>query len=230
MLLRTILVWAIGLPLTAVAFLLVMVSLFMGRGIAHSIGVIWCRIILVLAGVRVSVRGIENIPREGSVIFASNHQGAFDIPVLQARLPRDFRWVAKRSLFNIPLIGWTMSMSGYIAIDREDAHSAYKSMEEAAQKIRKGASVVIFPEGTRSHKEGLLPFKRGAFILAERSKAPIVPVAIKGTSGIMKKGGFLIRPSDVTISIGRPIEIGDNTAKGLLKETRQSIAALLEAR
>ncbi len=226
---RTIIVWLVGLPLTALLFLLVPFSFLINPkgGLVHSIAALWCRLMLLLAGVKVSVKGKENIPRQGSMVFLSNHQGAFDIPVLQAMLPRDFRWIAKTSLFKIPVIGWTMRLAGYIGIDRDDAKGAYRSMEKAAEKIRSGTSVIVFPEGTRSHSDGLLPFKRGAFMLAEKSSCPIVPIAIKGTSNILKKGGIIINPAKVTIKVGAPIQTSGRGAKELLKITRQEIEKLL---
>jgi 1-acyl-sn-glycerol-3-phosphate acyltransferase len=141
---------------------------------------------LFLAGVAVEVKGLDKIPR-GPVILASNHRAAFDIPVLQGCLPVQFRWLAKRSLFKIPVFGWFMTLAGYIPIEREHAGRAYRSIESAAGRIKGGTSVLIFPEGMRSYSEKLLPFKRGAFMLASRSEAPIVPVAVTGTTGIVGK-------------------------------------------
>ncbi len=140
MFLRTLFVWAVGLPVTLVLFLAVLLSLVIDRkgGYIHGIGSLWLRIILKLSGVKVTVKGVENIPKAGPVVFLSNHQGAFDIPALQGYIPKRFKWVAKRSLFNIPVVGWSMSLAGYIAIERESAGSAYKSIEAAAGEIKKG--------------------------------------------------------------------------------------------
>src|SRR4030067_1409874 len=208
MFLRTFIVWAIGLSLTVVVFILVSLIFMFDRSgsVVHSIGVLWCRIILALSGVRVRVEGTENIPKGGPVIFLSNHQGAFDIPALQGYIPVQFRWVAKKSLFRIPSIGGTMSLAGYIGIDRENAAEAMRNIEEASGKIRGGTSVLVFPEGTRSDTGALLPFKRGAFVLVSKSAVPVVPVAIQGTRDIMKRGRYTIRPSDVRISFGAPLE------------------------
>jgi 1-acyl-sn-glycerol-3-phosphate acyltransferase len=228
--LRTLAVWLLGLPVTIALFILVLLTLpFERQGrTVHSIGAFWSRVVLALSGVRVDVRGAENIPSGRPVIFVSNHQGAFDIPALQAFLPVQFRWVAKKSLFRIPVIGWSMSLAGYVGIDRDNPAEAMKNMEEASEKIRKGTSVLVFPEGTRSGSGRLLPFKRGAFVLARKSGVPVVPVAIDGTSGIMRRGGFLIRPSKVRIKIGRPLDAGPLDEKELRNRMKREIEGLLK--
>lgn len=230
MFLRTMLVWLIGLPAILMLFFPVLFSFVFLRksGAAHRIGVFGCRLALWLAGVRVRVSGMENIPKDRPVVLLSNHEGAFDIPVLQGYIPIGFRWLAKKSLFSIPFLGWAMSMAGYIPIERKSATSAYRSMEAAALIIRQGASVVIFPEGTRSHGAGLLPFKRGAFILAEKSGADVVPVAIRGTAPILKKGSLLITPADVSVAFGRPIQTRGTAEKELHAKTKEAIEALLK--
>lgn len=227
--LRTLAVWLLGLPITIALFLLVLLSLpFERQGRAvHSIGAFWSRVLLALSGVRVDLKGRENIPSGRAVIFVSNHQGAFDIPALQAFLPVQFRWVAKKSLFRIPVIGWSMSLAGYVGIDRDNPVEAMKNMEEASEKIRKGTSVLIFPEGTRSGSGRLLPFKRGAFVLAKKSGVPVVPVAINGTSDIMRRGGFLIRPSRVRIRIGKPVPAGQSDEKEIRNKMKKAIEELL---
>lgn len=226
---RTLLVWVLGLPATIIGFAIVLLSLIVDRkgNLVHSIGRTWSRLILFLSGVEVAVTGLENIPRGRPIVILSNHQGAFDIPVLQGFIPLQFRWVAKRSLFKIPLIGWAMSLAGYVAIDRENAASAYKSMEDAAGLIKRGTSVLIFPEGTRSVTGELLPFKKGAFVIAEKSGMDIVPVGIKGTRDIMKKGSLLIRPDRVTLSIGKAFSVKGFDANELRRISREEIEKLI---
>lgn len=228
--LRSAAVWALGLPITVLAFFLIMIAWPFDRGerVMHNICVLWARAIIALSGVRLEVKGLENVPKGQSVLFLSNHQGAFDIPAIQSVLPVQFRWVAKKSLFKIPFVGWSMRLAGYISIDRENPAEALKSMEEAAAKMARGASVVIFPEGTRSESGQLLPFKRGAFMLAKKCGRPIVPVAISGTNRIMKKGGFLVSPALVTISIGSPIDIGSSDEKDLRNKTKRQIEAMFD--
>ncbi len=229
---RTIFVWALGLPVTLMLFLCVLVSLIFDRSgnSVHSIGRIWSRYLLRLSGVRVRIDGLEKIP-EGPAVFASNHQGAFDILVLQGCLPVQFRWVAKESLFKIPVVGWSMYLAGYIGINRSRAAMAYKSIERAAGKIKaEGNPVIIFPEGTRSASGEIMPFKRGGFLLALKSGVPIVPISISGTKDIMKKGRLSIRPGDVTLVIGDAIYPKDTGEKALMDAVHGAIKRGLEGR
>ncbi|MFQ5428263.1 MAG: lysophospholipid acyltransferase family protein [Thermodesulfobacteriota bacterium] len=229
MYLRSILVWTAGLPVTGVLFSIILLSLLVDRSgrMVHAIGAFWCRIILALAGVRVRVSGQENITGEGPKIFLSNHQGAFDIPVLQGYIPGQFRWVAKKSLFSIPVVGWTMTLAGYVGIERENSKKALKSLLLAAEKIRNGTSVLVFPEGTRSTTGTLLPFKKGAFLLARKSGADIVPLAVEGTKDIMKKGSLMMAPAKATLSIGEPFSPKGKTDEELMEKTLEAIKGLL---
>ena len=231
MLIRTLSVWLIGLPVTIFIFILVIISLAFDRSgnSIHSIGALWSRILLFLSGVTVEIKGAENLLQDRPQILASNHRGAFDILALQGFIPIQFRWVAKKSLFKIPIIGWSMSLAGYVSIDREKAGSAYKSIERAAEKVKKGASVLIFPEGTRSAAGNLLPFKRGGFLLAIKSGVPIVPVSIRGTENLMKKESILIRPGAVKVVIGKPIPVSDADEKLLMEMVRKAIEEGLTA-
>ena len=205
---RTLILWLAGVPVTLIAFMGIILSLPFdrsGNGVHHIVG-LWARILLVLSGVTVEVEGVDRLP-EGPVVLASNHQGAYDILVLQSSLPLQFRWIAKKSLFSIPIVGWAMTLAGYISIDRRRATLAYKSIERAAEKVKgEGVSVVIFPEGTRGTTGSLLPFKRGAFLLALKSGVPVVPVSIKGSLDVLKRGSLLIRPAPVRVVISVPIE------------------------
>lgn len=231
MLIRTLLVWLIGLPFTIFIFIFVIISLAFDRSGSsiHSIGALWGRILLFLSGVTVEIKGTENLLQNSPQIIASNHKGAFDILALQAFIPIQFRWVAKKSLFKIPIIGWSMSLAGYVSIDREKAGSAYKSIERAAEKVKKGVSVLIFPEGTRSSAGSLLPFKRGGFLLAIKSGVPIIPVSIRGTENLMKKDSILIRPGVVKVVIGKPIPVSDTDEKPLMEMVRKAIEEGLTA-
>lgn len=221
---RTLLVWGAGLPVTFFFFVLILMAYLLGCGgrYAGRLTALWGGVILALAGVRLKVDGVDNVPRGRAVIFMSNHQGAFDIPALQRAIPAEFRWLAKKSLFRVPIIGWAMSLAGYIPIERENSVSAFKSLDAAAERISRGVSVAIFPEGTRSHSDELLPFKRGAFMLAVKSGVPVVPVAIKGTKGILKRGGFFITPADVSVSFGAPFPsegVGEKTLRNMTKDS-----------
>ena len=134
---RTVAVWVLGIISTVSAFLLIaLVWPFDRRGaLKHYFCVLWARSIIAVSGVKVSVTGIENVPRDRAVLFLSNHQGAFDIPAIQSILPVHFLWVAKKSLFKVPVVGWSMSLTGYISIDRDNPAEAVKSMEEASERM-----------------------------------------------------------------------------------------------
>jgi 1-acyl-sn-glycerol-3-phosphate acyltransferase len=198
-----------------------------GNGV-HRIARIWGRSILAVAGVRVRVTGGEALDREKPAIYMANHQSNFDIPVLLAHLPVQFRWIAKAELFRIPIMGRAMRGGGYIPIDRRNRSAAFQSLQEAAERVRGGKSIVIFPEGTRSPDGRLKPFKKGGFMLAIASGVPIVPVAIDGTFEIMPKARLLVRPREVSLRVGRPIEVAGFTRENKDRLMTQ-VAAALEA-
>jgi 1-acyl-sn-glycerol-3-phosphate acyltransferase len=195
-------------------------------GPVHRLAGAWGRSILAVSRIRVAVSGIERIHPERPYLFMSNHQSNFDIPVLLGHLPVQFRWLAKAELFKIPIFGRAMRGAGYISIDRADRQSAFESLHKAAEAIRDGVSILIFPEGTRSLDGVLKPFKKGGFVLAIEAGVPIVPVAIRGTHDIMPKGSLLIQPRDVALCIGAPIATTHytlTTKEALMEQVRHAI-------
>ncbi|MBU5638396.1 1-acyl-sn-glycerol-3-phosphate acyltransferase [Geomonas sp. Red69] len=189
---------------------------------AWSLGSLWA------AGIKLEVEGLEMVPTEGPVIYMGNHQGNFDILALTRAIPRLFSWVAKEELFRVPVFGAAMRRAGYIPLDRSDGRKALKSMNQAAQRIAAGASVVIFPEGTRTKDGNLLPFKRGAFMLAARAGVPIVPFTINGSRAINPRNRLELRPGTIRISFAAPIEVAGVPEAELLERVRSAIAANLE--
>ncbi len=190
----------------------------------------WARLILAAAGVRVTVRGGDDLDPDRPYIFAANHTSQFDIFALQGYFTQDFRWMAKKELFDIPIFGRGMRRAGYIPVDRSRGREALKSLQEAAQRIAAGTSVVIFPEGTRSPDGRLKPFKTGAMVLAIKSGVPIVPVGIRGAHEVMPKGKLLCLPGHIEVRIGRPIDLAgyDQRRKQELAERLQAeVAALI---
>jgi 1-acyl-sn-glycerol-3-phosphate acyltransferase len=192
----------------------ILVSFFSKTGNSvHHVARMWGRSILWVSGLRVQVIGLENIDASRSAIYMSNHQSNFDIPVFFGALPIQFRWLAKAELFKIPIFGQGMRGAGYISVDRSDTKSAMRSLARAAQSVREGASVMIFPEGTRSHDGALLPFKSGGFVLAVDAGVPIVPMAVHGTFDVMPKGRNLIRRHAIRLVVAPPIDASAYTRK-----------------
>ena len=184
---------------------------------------VWSRILLAASGVQVVIHGDEHRRGEQHV-FVANHVSWFDVFVMAAHL-RWFKFVAKAELFRIPLFGPAMRTAGMIAIDRQNQKSARGSIHEAATRIHEGASVILFPEGTRGHAYPLRPFKKGAFVLAIEAQAPVVPVAIHGTIEVQAKGKILIRPGRIDVHFLPPI-----ATAGLTYDDRDMLARAAQAR
>jgi 1-acyl-sn-glycerol-3-phosphate acyltransferase len=190
---------------------------------------IWSSSLLAASLIRVEVRYDSALEPGRSYVFLANHQSLFDIPVLIASSPGQVRMMAKRSLFLIPLFGWGLKAGGFIPVDRADRSTARQSFASAAAHLREGTSMLLFPEGTRSLTDTLLPFQRGGFLLALKSGLPIVPVGIRGTRPIQRKGSWVIRPGQVVISYGAPIDAASYGLKRkheLTGEVRGRIAGL----
>ncbi len=185
------LVSTILFPFFCLVFLLT-VSFDKRLFLLHKCTCIWSFIVLKLNVMwKIKVSGREKIDRRETYVMVSNHQSGADIIVLFL-LWAHFKWVAKKSLFYYPFIGWTMWLNRYISLDRVKASSMRKMMSDAALIMKAGNSVMIFPEGTRSKDGNLQTFKTGAFHIALVNQAPILPIVIKGTSKAIRKGGFLI--------------------------------------
>ena len=178
----------------------------------------WSRDILRAAGTPVLAEGLERIPRDQPIMYVSNHSSMFDIWALSATL-RSVRFVAKKELFRIPLLGPAMRAAGHIPIDREARKKAFEAYGEAARLIQSGASTpVVFPEGTRSRTGELLPFKNAPFGLAIAAQVPIVPVYVHHTFEILPKGAWRLRPRPIKLLVGEPIE-----TKGLQPADRERL-------
>jgi len=214
------------------ATMLIFVSFITSNGnITHQIARIWARWVLAFSNIKVTVKGLSNLNSARSFIFMPNHSSNFDIPVLQAYLPVQFRWLAKAELFKIPIFGHAMKRAGYISIDRSDRKSAIESLNKVAKIIKNGVSVIIFPEGTRSRTDDIQPFKKGGFVVAVDSGVSIIPVIIRGTGRIMPKNQISIKPGNVLIEILEPIESSAYTRKtknDLMKKVRHVILEAFE--
>ncbi len=199
----------------------------------HIIARIWARGILYVSRIRVKVNGLNQIDPSQSYVYMSNHQSNFDIPVLLAHLPVQFRWLAKAELFKIPLFGRAMQGAGYVKIDRFNQESAFQSIKEAAAKMKDGVSVMIFPEGTRSRDGRIRPFKKGGFIMAVDAGVPIVPIVLQGTWSIMEKSSLQINTGDVVINLEKPIATTNYSRQNkdeLIEAVRRVICERFEKR
>lgn len=162
--------------------------------------------ILFIAGVKVETINKNKIDNNSTYVFVSNHLSQFDIPVLQSAIPNRIAMIFKKELSRIPIFGWQLVLGPHIMVDRKSPESGMKSIEQAKERMKaKCISVLVFPEGTRSKTGDLLPFKRGAFHLAAKIGAPIVPVTIINSEKIMPKGSFKLKRGNVKVIFNDPI-------------------------
>ena len=166
---------------------------------------LWARLILAGAGIELRTENLERIDLSARYILVANHTSYFDIPCVFAAIRQPIRFMAKSSLFKIPIFGWALARAGYIPIDRKNRRTAVKSFDLAAKRIRQGNTIVVFPEEGRSRTREMRPFQRGGFLLALKSELPILPIAIDGTHDVMPAGRLRIKPGPVTVKIGHVI-------------------------
>lgn len=176
----------------------------------HWAARIWARMILLFSGIKTDVKGQANIPQYRAVILVANHQGIADILLLLAYLPISFRFIIKKELFRIPFFGWYLKKCRYIPINRLWGRAAHQTLEDMVQVIKDGASILIFPEGTRSRDGTLGAFKRGVADLYFKTGAPVLPIAISGSFGVLKKGSIVFYPHPVRLRIGSPVRLDYN--------------------
>ncbi len=217
---RSALLVTLGVAVTAFfSFWAVVFSFFHNaENNVHKVANLWAKILLFLCSTKVEVIGGQNILRTKPQILMANHQSDFDILITLAHVPGQFRWIAKKELFTIPVFGQAMRSAGYIEIDRQNHEKALQSLDLAALRIRQGKSVMTFPEGTRSRDGQIKPFKQGTFYLAIQSGAPIVPISIIGSGKIMPKRSLRIQPGLIKLVIDKPIDTRNYTL-----ENRQAL-------
>jgi 1-acyl-sn-glycerol-3-phosphate acyltransferase len=189
----------------------------------HYIGKFWSRINIYLAFCRVSVKGMENLDRRRTYVVLSNHQSLFDVWVLIAYLPLQLRWVIKNEIRKMPVFGYALERMGHIYVDRDRGSSVVQGIEKAAKKVKEGTSVVFFPEGTRSEDGRLGKFRRGGFVLAQKTGYPILPVTINGSRFVLPKNTLDLMPGKIEIHIKPPIEDSSNIPLTLLIKTVQEV-------
>lgn len=182
----------------------------------------WARNILKKAGVTVEISGLEYLP-EGPVLFVSNHEGNFDIPVVIASVPKPFGFLSKVEVKKIPFISEWMEELNCVFIDRSNRKSALQSIQDSVDMLQQGHSLLLFPEGTRSKGNAMKPFKAGFVRIAERAQVPIVPIAIYGTSKAMEQNNNQIKPAHVKIQLLPVVELSEQPSERLLQDIQQQI-------
>jgi 1-acyl-sn-glycerol-3-phosphate acyltransferase len=194
----------------------------------HAIARGWARAVLAVCSVRVTVRGLDKVDLSRNYVYVANHASMFDIPAILAGIPDQIRIIYKRELDVIPFFGWGLRYGSYIGIDRGRGSRAVRSLEEAVEKIRHGASVLMYAEGTRTLDGRLQPFKRGAFNLALKAGIPVVPLTVNGSYSILPKHSVRVRPGDVELVLDTPIPVppeeGKDAELRLMEEVHAVIA------
>ncbi|NIO07491.1 MAG: 1-acylglycerol-3-phosphate O-acyltransferase [Deltaproteobacteria bacterium] len=218
----------LGLLTLPVGILIIALAPFDRDGrLAYHLTRFWTWSIIKVFGIQIKVQGLERLDPNQPYIFVANHRSYIDIPALmQALLGFQLRWIAKRELLWIPLFGWAMWSAKHIVVNRQSVQEARISLRKAKEKIERGISVVIFPEGTRSVGDELLPFKRGGFLLAIQTKMPIVPVTIRGSGAVLPKGIWHVRGGQIEVTVGEPIPVdqyGVQDLTELMTRVRETI-------
>ena len=187
----------------------------------------WARWVIWSTGIQYEIDGLDNLNLDKQYIFMSNHESALDIVLGVAAIPSNLVFLAKKELFRVPVFGWAMEAAGMIKIDRQNPEIARKSVSEAVETLMHSSfSTLIYPEGTRSNGEELLPFKKGGFILAIRTQLPVVPITILGSGNVLPKGTLAIKKSHIKMIIDNPIptlEMDINDKDQLLQDCRKII-------
>jgi 1-acyl-sn-glycerol-3-phosphate acyltransferase len=221
---------AVVLSLVSAALELLLIWVDRRRGrVFHGIARMWARGVLKISSVTVSVKGLEHLEPGRSYVYVSNHASMFDIPAIVLAIPDQIRIVYKKELEVLPFFGWGLKAGPYIGINRGRGAEAMKSLDRAIQRIRQGASLLLYAEGTRTCDGKLQPFKRGAFNIAARAGIPIVPLAVNGSFSILRKSSFVVRPGHIDLVIAPPIPIppgeGREAELTLMNRVHTAIAA-----
>ena len=187
---------------------------------------LWAHWLLRTNGIHMHLKGTENLKKDQPYILVSNHASILDIPAIISAAPFPVRFLAKKSLLWYPIFGWFLYLSGHILIERESARSALRSLKKASFLLKNGISIIVFPEGTRSPDGVVKEFKRGAFLLAQHSKFPVIPVSIAGTYEMLPRQGWWFRPGTIHMRMGEPIptrNLSHQELRDLMRKVRETI-------
>ncbi|MBD5233856.1 MAG: 1-acyl-sn-glycerol-3-phosphate acyltransferase [Bacteroidales bacterium] len=227
--------FCIAIPLLLVATVLAALVTIIGSmlGFSRSMGYwpghIWSRIFCALSFVKVTVKGREKIDKKTSYVFVANHQGAYDIFCIYGYLCHNFRWMMKKGLEKIPLVGYSCRVSGHIYVDNSTPSAIRETMETAEKRLAGGLSVVVFPEGARTRDGHMHKFRRGAYTLAMEFGLPVVPLTIDGAYRVMPIGSVLPRPGHIKLTIHHPIYPADGGRHELTELMEKSYSAIASA-
>lgn len=201
----------------------------LGRSMGYYIPMVWARLFCLITLVKVTVKGRENIKKGQSYVFVANHQGAYDIFAVYGYLGHNFRWMMKKSLEKIPLVGYSCKVSGHIMVDRSSSSGIKRTIRTAEKQLAGGMSVVVFPEGARTPDGELHTFKKGAYFLATEFNLPVVPITIDGSYSVMRRQAKLPRWGHIKLTIHKPIMPGTegHNLPELMEESRRAIASSL---
>ncbi len=221
---------AIFVSIPAATAVLIVATFSSSSPLIDRIVRLWARSLVAVGGIDIRTENLERVELTKRYILVSNHYSYFDIPCIFAAIPQPIRFMAKASLFRIPIFGWALRRAGFIPIDRKNRRTAVKSFDLAAQRIRRGNTIVIFPEEGRTREIRMRPFQRGAFLLAIKSEVPLLPIAVDGTFNVFRVGARKITPGAVTVKIGNPIDCTGTTLRDkdrLAEESRAQIETML---
>lgn len=187
---------------------------------------IWSPPLMWIGGVEIEVIGRENVDPKRPTIYVSNHASSLDIPVLFMAIPANVKYVAKKQLGWIPIVGWYLWMAKFILIDRGNRTKAIRTLDKAGERIRSGTSIIVYAEGTRSEDGSIRPFKKGPFGLALKARVPIVPVTIVGSDRIMPRNSWRVHGGLVRVKLGKPIDVSAYAAEErerLMRDVRKIV-------
>ena len=203
--------WLIAMPILLIITILTALTTLIGCRLGNGNfwgyypAHIWSRLFCILSLVKIEVRGRENIDKNTSYVFVSNHQGAYDIFLIYGYLNHNFKWMMKKSLRNIPFVGSACAAAGHIFVDNSTPGRLKETLQKAETTLQNGMSLVVFPEGARTFTGHMGYFKRGAFQLADELQLAVVPVTIDGSFEILPRTGKWIHRHRMILTIHEPI-------------------------
>lgn len=197
--------------------------------IARKAARIWARSLVKLAGGKVTVTGAENLPKDESVVFISNHQGNFDIPLFLGFVDKPLGFIAKIEILKMPIVSSWMKYLHCVFMDRNDIRQSIAAINEGVENVKDGYSIVIFPEGTRSKGGEMGEFKAGSFKLATKANAAIVPVTMKNSYKLFEANNKRMKPASVELTISAPIYTA-NLSPQEIKELPDTVRNIIHSK